>query len=315
MKDKKDMLFSERYGYKKIDESLVWEKLPKKMRNRLWNRINSIILNSIKENIIYLEKDKDMPWGLDGFSAEEENFKIFLFKLWDSFYKRDSDELVDISYSGIPSYYTEESKYIDLKKNIDIIKKWFFDAEWFEVFDFVEFLFEYYLGREKINELIPSINKVLTDERSAYRIVDGIVTPLIDEEEIKEIEKALKQPDKFEPVRHHLKKSLEKLSERKNPDYANSIKESISAVGSLVQIIQCEKGTLGKLIKNLNIHPALKKGFSNLYGWTSDEGGIRHPIYGNQLEPELAEARYMLVTVSAFTNYVISKYSENEKGE
>ena len=33
-------------------------------------------------------------------------------------------------------------------------------------------------------------------------------------------------------------------------------------MGSLVQIIQCEKGTLGKLIKNLNIHPALKKGFN-----------------------------------------------------
>jgi len=310
------MRFSERYGYKKIDESLVWEKLPKKMRNRLWNRINSIILNSIKENIIYLEKDKDMPWGLERVSAEEENLKNFLFKLWDRFYKEDYEELVNTGSIGIPSQYIEEHKYINLKKNIDIVKNWFFDAEWFKIFDFTEFLCEYYPEKNKIKEkLIPQLNDVLEEGKSAYRIIDGIVTPLIDEEEIKEIEKALKQPDKFEPVRHHLKKSLEKLSERKNPDYANSIKESISAVGSLVQIIHCEKGTLGELIENLNIHPALKKGFSNLYGWTSDEGGIRHSIYGNQLEPELTEARYMLVTVSAFTNYVISKYSENEKGE
>ena len=102
------------------------------------------------------------------------------------------------------------------------------------------------------------------------------------------------------------------MSDRENPDYANSIKESISALQSLAQILLGEKGTLGEVIKKLDVHPALKQGFSNIYGWTSDEGRIRHGKTGEPLEPGLTEARYMLITASAFINYLIVK-EESEK--
>ena len=69
---------------------------------------------------------------------------------------------------------------------------------------------------------------------------------------------------------------------RECPDYRNSIKESISAVESLVATVVGEKGTLGQLIKKLedeiSLHPALRTAFGSLYGYTSDEGGIRHAI-------------------------------------
>jgi len=70
------------------------------------------------------------------------------------------------------------------------------------------------------------------------------------------------------------------------------------------------KATLGDALELLekkhSLHPALKAGFSKLYGYTSDEGGIRHAMLD---EPNLtsADAIYFLVSCSAFINYLKSK--------
>src|SRR5690606_3743666 len=98
---------------------------------------------------------------------------------------------------------------------------------------------------------------------------------------IEEVERAIQTAQG--PVRAHLQRALEMLASREAPDYRNSVKESISAVESLVSLtLGTEKGTLGQLLKKLEdeigLHPAIKTGFSNLYGYASDEGGIRHAL-------------------------------------
>ncbi len=45
---------------------------------------------------------------------------------------------------------------------------------------------------------------------------------------VKEVEEALEC--RYTPVKRHLSNALELLSDRENPDYQNSIKESITAV-------------------------------------------------------------------------------------
>jgi hypothetical protein len=144
---------------------------------------------------------------------------------------------------------------------------------------------------------------------SAYRLVDGKIVRITAEEEIAEIEEAVHGG--ASPVRTHLGRALELLSDRKKPDYRNSIKESISSVESLVQIALGEKGTLGSLVKKLEIdagiHPALTKSLSSLYGYTSDEDGIRHAIL-NSPKVEFEDAKFMLVVCSAFVNFVQSKF-------
>ncbi len=99
------------------------------------------------------------------------------------------------------------------------------------------------------------------------------------------------------------------MSSRTNPDYRNSIKESISAVESLaLQIAKDNSGTLGAILKRFEaskkLHPALKTAFSSLYGYTSDANGIRHALLE---EPNLskADARFMLICCSAFIHYAI----------
>lgn len=127
----------------------------------------------------------------------------------------------------------------------------------------------------------------------------------MDQIEIDEIDLALGVPS--DPVRAHLRRALELLSDRASPDYRNSIKESISAVESLVVSALGTKGTLGQLLKKIDedvaLHPALCAAFSNLYGYTSDEDGIRHAILELQ-NIGFGEAKFFLVVSSAFVNFV-----------
>ena len=80
-------------------------------------------------------------------------------------------------------------------------------------------------------------------------------------------------------------------------------------------IVGDEKATLGDALKKLEdngvqIHGALKEGFKKLYGYTSDQGGIRHAEGMFESNVTFEEAKFMLVSCSAFINYLIAEYSK-----
>jgi hypothetical protein len=56
------------------------------------------------------------------------------------------------------------------------------------------------------------------------------------------------------------------------------------------------------------MHGALKSAFNKLYGYTSDEDGIRHAIL-EESNVGFDEAKYMIVVCSAFVNYLTAKAS------
>ncbi|MDO4713895.1 MAG: hypothetical protein Q4B28_04575 [bacterium] len=103
---------------------------------------------------------------------------------------------------------------------------------------------------------------------------DGLIIPIINKEELEAVNEA--STTKYTPVNRHIQKAIS-LFKKEPADYANSIKESISAVEALCQIIiDDEKATLGKAIKKLKekgviIPPALEGAFEKLYGYTSNE--------------------------------------------
>jgi hypothetical protein len=80
---------------------------------------------------------------------------------------------------------------------------------------------------------------VLESELSGWRFVGDQITKITSKAEIEEIEAALSSP--FTPVNTHVDNALKKMSDKKSPDYRNSIKESISAVEALCRIITEEK--------------------------------------------------------------------------
>ena len=141
-------------------------------------------------------------------------------------------------------------------------------------------------------------------------MIDYEITPITNEVEINEIKTSL--DIEFEGCKSHIKKGLSLLSDREKPDYKNSIKESISAVESICQIIcKDDKATLGKALNKLEdngvkVHKALKDAFLKLYGYASDEGGIRHAEGMFESNVSFEDAKYFLVSCCAFVNYLIS---------
>jgi hypothetical protein len=189
------------------------------------------------------------------------------------------------------------------------LRERFFAAEWFEVYDLVEFVVQN--GPEKEgSEFVKLCNHSLEHENSAYRFVGRQLTEITSQAELDSVEQALQQSQPYAGVHRHLESALTLMSDRRSPDYRNSIKESISAVESLAkQLSNDNSATLGAVLKELErtkkLHPALRSAFSSLYGYTSDAQGIRHALLD---EPSLTkgDARFMLVCCTSFINYVIA---------
>ena len=177
---------------------------------------------------------------------------------------------------------------------------------WYEIYDFVEFVATN--GPSESRQIfIEMANTYLERENSAYRFVNGQIAEITSAEEIDEVEGAVSGAGMYQGVQTHLRAALALLADRTNPDYRNSIKESISAVESLAkQLAGSEAGTLGAALSTLEkrkkLHPAMKSAFSSLYGFTSDGEGIRHALLEVSTLTQ-ADARFMLVCCSAFINY------------
>ena len=146
----------------------------------------------------------------------------------------------------------------------------------------------------------------------AYRFVDKEIVELTNEQEIKGIEECLLTS--ANNVRMHLSNALELLSERPIGKYGNSIKESISAVEVVCRNLT-EESTLGRALdclakRGVVIPQTLKSAFNKLYDYTNDKNtGIRHALMDETGEcaPTYAEALFMLVSCSAFINYLYAK--------
>ena len=109
----------------------------------------------------------------------------------------------------------------------------------------------------------------------------------------------------------HLRKAGEEIT---RGDWADSVRESIHAVGSVARQLDPDASRdLGPALRSLErqgwIHPALKKGFLNIYGYTSDEQGIRHPLLDSeQARVGRNEAVFMLGACASFASYLWRKH-------
>jgi hypothetical protein len=277
--------FSERYGLKPRKTVLQVDSMDSDLRTGLWNAWIVHCWSLADGDILSWEDEK----------ALDE----FVKTLWGSYYKLDIDAL--------PSRWTER---------LGPIKARFFSCKWYEVYDFIEFVAKNFPDREVSKRFKQECNSVLKRELSAYRFVGDKVLKITSEREIAAVEKALADTEEYEDTNTHLNRALELLSDRKSPDYRNSMKESISAVEAMCRkFAKDEKATLGDALKELKhdfrLHRALEEAFLKLYGYTNDAEGIRHALLD---EPNLdyEDAMFMLVTCSAFISYLKAKLSKSE---
>ena len=158
-------------------------------------------------------------------------------------------------------------------------------------------------------DFIEMCNSFLEREASGYRFVDSRITQITAPEEIAAIEDSI--ANSSGGIREHLVRALDFLSDRKAPDYRNSIKESISAVEATCKAINAsQKGDLNQALEAIStkvgIHSALKQSLTKLYAYTSDEKGIRHALM-DQPNVSFEDAKFMLVSCAAFTSYLRAK--------
>lgn len=277
------MRFSQKIGKTSFRDSIQIESIDEKLENRIWNKILFNFFDEIKDSSNY-------------YDINSYEVKVYLH-IWADFFGNRIDE-IPVNHNG----------YITYNKNIPFLKKWFFSCDWYEKYDLLEFLSKLDIKYFDLG-FTEQCNESLKIEMSAYRIVDGHIIQITSEEEIIEIEDALTNSSKWEPVNTHLKTAIIYFSNRENPDYRNSVKEAISAVESLCAIITGDsKATLAPALsmieKKYKIHGALKSAFTSLYGYTSDAGGIRHKLLEDDIEVTMEDAKFMLVSCSAFINYL-----------
>ena len=277
------MKFSQRIGRAPRSKLVQREAIDIELKNSLWSVAAFLYWDSFRG-------PQDRYGDLTN-EVRESSLWPMVFKMWLFHFKLPVDTI---------DKYWEQC--------LTRIRSYFFKADWYEVFDFLEFCRDH--GPEASREdFEKSCNTFLERENSAYRFVEGKVSEITSQAEIDAVESAIGGAAAYPGVTVHLERALQHLSSRTNPDYRNSIKESISAVESLAKRISGEEhATLGQALKELekthSLHPALKNAFSSLYGYTSDASGIRHALM-EEHTLEQADARLMLVCCSAFINYVI----------
>ena len=248
------------------------------LRNKIWSAFDLQVAQPVKS----------FSWV-----SSDPEWKTFFDCLWIHHFKWPLDERSDDPDSACRA-----------------VREWYFETTWNRVYDFVESVIRFLPDnrREKFERLCGAF---LEQEVSAYRIVDGTVAEVTTESDITAIEEAVRETSHLPAVTAHLRSALSLMTDRSNPDYRNSIKESISAVEALCRhLVGDSKATLGKALNALegggvSLHPALTQGWKSLYGYSSDSHGIRHAL---QDKPDLVfeDAKYMHVSCSAFISYLLS---------
>lgn len=206
---------------------------------------------------------------------------------------------------------------IDIDKVLRMIQQTILEDDYDSVLTLIEYICRmihkenqyesYYRVGSDMVEPFWLFNRLFKEEMVSYRFVDRFISPITNDIEIMAVEDAINNSE--ESIKIYLRGAIDKLSKRDNPDYEGSIHESVGAVEYMCNKLSGdEKGTLGKsldLLENsgVHIHPALKEAFKKIYGYTSDEPGIRHGKVGER-KATYAEAAFMVVSCSAFINYL-----------
>lgn len=280
--------FSERKGIKHFSDIVQIDDLNERTRNKIY---------TITKNVFDLA---------NGYNEIEDYIIEYIY-----------EELFSLTKRDIPrEMYSTNYSYV---KVFDQVYSVIIEEEYSDVFTFIEGIIKcfYIIDRSNCsmlnlkNNYIERIDYIFQSENVNYRIINEKITDIVDEQQISSIEETLNNP--YKEVSRHYSKAIEQLYSLK--DFDNSIKESISSVEAMCQILtKNSKATLGDALKLLKdkIHPAMKSAFEKLYGYTSDANGIRHANGLGEGDSTFEEAKYMLISCSAFVNYLKENFEEGK---
>lgn len=274
--------FSERNGYVKPSNVFILKQVPISVSNAICSALMRVVQKMEDDSFLILGKVKP--------SEELSQY------IWSHFFK---DNILCYDYDSRHCW----------KRVAELMNS--HNEKWYRKIDFVEFI---------IDQLNASLRKMFIEELNdqfeslgfGYRIIEGYVVDIVSENEIKSIEESIENGN--DQVSHHMSNALSLYSKRPDPDYANSIKEAISAVEAQLRSMTGANTfgeALGALQKtDMKIHPRLKETLDKMYAYTNQpDTGARHSLMKTDSEfiPDSEDALFILVACSAAVNFLRSK--------
>ena len=181
-------------------------------------------------------------------------------------------------------------------------------AEFGKLFDFVEFLIRH---PRCSRELKREIAETFVMARAAYRVVDDCIVAIGTEEQAAAFERAISDAD-AKGATAARKQLVAAGVALRNSDWAGSVRESIHAVEAVAVRLAPDTDTLGAALKVLeqrgHLHGSLKAAFGSLYGYSSDEEGVRHAlVFSDEAKVDEADALFMMGACASFVSYLLAR--------
>ena len=290
MQELRNLSFSQAHGYEELPRQLKLGELPQRERVHIWN-VFYIHLDDPEEFVPLL------TGGISRLAQEWENI-MRQVHLW---------------HDNMP-LDEWESRYDVVR---DDLKSRIYQAPFNEVFDLIQFVMR---QPECPDEFTKSMKNIFARCRLAYTITEDqppTIIPAVTKTEGEAIVSSLSELNTAGVTGSapHLRKSAECIN---RSEWADSIRESIHAVESVARQIAPDKPhTLTQALKSINkggsLHPDLIEACKKLYGYTSDEQGVRHALLDRKdSRVGMDEAVFMLGACASFASYLWRKHAAGE---
>lgn len=276
--DRKRLTFEQAEGVAPLPSQLQLKEVSQELRALLWKTTYDNLTNGIARHPI-------------GYSFFDEAWRQILYdkhvlydhKMADEFENRASDLIADLKPIFAKGNYTS-------------------------IFGFLQFVLRH---RKRPYQFDKLIDRALIHGGAAYRILDGnTIIPVTSDAECATLERAFADlaATEFQGARAHLRMAGEQLTAG---NCADSIRESIHAIESVARVLGPSgkfSEALARLETSSKIHGGLKAGFNSIYGYTSDEKGLRHSLLDEpQAKVDEADALFMIGACASFVSYMIHK--------
>ncbi len=278
--DPRNLTFSQAYGYEELPQPLKLGEISDRARTKLWN----ILFEFVQSQEFYEDYEESVGgvWGNILYFLHLEHYGYAL------------DELDD----SMDDFMRYKSRFMHGQFN--------------ELFDLLLAIMRH---SECPQGFIRAVADVFKEFRLAYVVDVGpppTIYPAATKEEGEAILEATAELGSagLSGAVNHLRKAADCINQDDPP---GAVRESIHAVESTARSLDPKANTLKPALRSLEaaggLHPALKRAFSNLYGFASDEQGIRHALIDSpQANVGQDEAVFMLGACASFSSYLARKH-------
>lgn len=279
------LTFSQRYGYEQLPQPMQLEELSDDLRREIWNSIRELLLEKREYFTSYYFKD---------------DAKRFIERVFGQIFRRHEDE-IETAYEPVLASFKSivlQMKFHELLSAIEIVVN----------------------DRDSHQKFLERL-KVSFDRHAAAYWLDTSSRPFrfyprSSKEQGEATQRAIEtiRESGMEGAATHLHQATEHINARQ---YADSVADSIHAVESVARRIDPKANrTLDPALDSLKgtgvlKHTAFVEAFKKLYGYTSDEQGIRHALLDQKsADVGLDEAVFMFGACASFAAYLVNKHRQ-----